>query len=400
MATLLVCASRTPYPPEDGARIRMFRTLEALSEAHEITLLIVDREPLSTQQRDALEQLCREVVFFSPSTVRYGVNALQSLFSRQPLQTALYHHTGPRQWIDAHADEFDLYYANHVRTTEYLRHLDGPLVVDFVDSIARNYAGHSGIPTSLWTLFYRIEAPRLTRYERRTLQTFDAGFVTSPADRDYIVQGLPEAVSDRLTVLPNGVDRKYLSLDGTDSVSDGQSIVFVGKMDYHPNVDAVTYFCEDVLPAIRAEVPEVTFTVVGSNPTSTVRQLGDREGVTVTGFVDDPAEYVAEAAVVVAPIRHGGGIQNKVLQGMAAGKPVVTTSVGAEGIRGADDGTHIAVEDSPAAFADRVVELLDDPERRVELGNAGRQLIDRRYTWDTVGEELRSVIDRLLRADV
>jgi glycosyltransferase involved in cell wall biosynthesis len=152
-------------------------------------------------------------------------------------------------------------------------------------------------------------------------------------------------------------------------------------MDYLPNIDAVQHFCADILPLVRREVPEIVFYIVGLNPSADVRRLGERSGVVVTGAVPDVRPYYARAAVCVAPLRIGRGIQNKVLQGMAMGLPVVSSPLSARGVRG-EPGLHFEVAEFAADFASHVVQLLQRPETRRELGRAGRACVEAHYTWE------------------
>ena len=172
-------------------------------------------------------------------------------------------------------------------------------------------------------------------------------------------------------------------------------IVFLGKMNYYPNEDSVVYFARQVFPLLRSKLKNVKFIIVGAYPTRRVQALSKIPGVEVTGFVDDPYEYLGRAKVVVAPIRLGAGIQNKILEAMALRKPVVTTSKGARGIAGGADGKHFVVADDPEKMAEKILELLNDPERRREIGQNARALIEERYTWDVIGAELLAEIEKV-----
>jgi glycosyltransferase involved in cell wall biosynthesis len=155
-------------------------------------------------------------------------------------------------------------------------------------------------------------------------------------------------------------------------------------MDWHPNEDAVLHFVNTILPRIRSEVPETTFTVVGRNPTPRLREIAERAGgVTVTGTVDDVRPSIAEAAVYVVPLRAGGGTRLKIFEALAMGRPVVSTTVGAEGL-GIGPGRHYVCADDPAGFAGAIVSLLRDPDRRRQLGDAGRRLVESCYSWPTI----------------
>jgi len=181
-------------------------------------------------------------------------------------------------------------------------------------------------------------------------------------------------------VIPNGIDSVYYAPQ-LEEPSEPAGVIFTGAMDYLPNIDAVQHFCADILPLVRREVPEIVFYIVGLNPSADVRRLGERSGVVVTGAVPDVRPYYARAAVCVAPLRIGRGIQNKVLQGMAMGLPVVASPLAARGVRG-EPGLHFEVAEFAADFASHVVRLLQRPETRRELGRAGRACVEAHYTWE------------------
>jgi glycosyltransferase involved in cell wall biosynthesis len=169
-------------------------------------------------------------------------------------------------------------------------------------------------------------------------------------------------------------------------------------MDWHPNEDAVTYFLDAILPSVRARIPETTFTVVGRNPSARLRDAAARcSGVTVTGTVSDVRPSIAEGAVYVVPLRAGGGTRLKIFEALAMARPVVSTTVGAEGL-GVEPGLHYVSADQPREFADAVVTLLQDPRRRAQLGAAGRHLVETCYSWPTIGRAFEQRCEEVVAA--
>jgi glycosyltransferase involved in cell wall biosynthesis len=166
-------------------------------------------------------------------------------------------------------------------------------------------------------------------------------------------------------------------------------------MDYFPNEDAAEYFVKQIFPHVRTNHPTAEFLIVGASPSSRVQKLSEYDRVTVTGFVDDPKDYLEQADVLVAPMRHGAGLQNKVLEGMALGRPVVTSSLAREGIN-ARDGDHLIVVDDPDSFAASINDLISDIDKRRQIGKSARELIEREHTWAQIGNQLRSRITEIL----
>lgn len=391
---ILCLCSRLPYPLTGGAKVRMFYTAQELSRQYNVELLVVDEEPIEQSAVDELEAQFEAVHTFSYPTYRCYLNALRGVLSRRPLQTHYYQFDAVSRWLDDNHDRFDLLYCNHVRTAEYVCDYDCPTIIDLVDAISRNYKAAREHASGLWRFVYPIEWRRLQRHERRVTETFDHSFIISETDRQFITDGISRP---SLSVLPNGVKPELLERESTGHRADPNDprIVFLGKMDYFPNVDAAIHFATTVFPKLKNGVPSAQFFIVGSSPNKRVRELDERHGVTVTGFVDDPWEYLNSADIVVAPMRSGAGLQNKVLEAMALERPVVVSPLAKEGIE-AIDGTHLVVADAVDAFANAIQRLLSNEDRRREIGTAARELIEQKYTWERIGGILRDEVSSVL----
>jgi len=372
----------------------MFYTATELAREHDVELLVIEEAPIDEQAVKELEELFEAVHVCEYPKHCFYLNALRGAASRKPLQTHYYQFDSVSQWLTANYDRFDLFYCNHVRTAEYVRNYDCSAILDLVDAISRNYKKASENASGIWRAIYPIEWRRLRRYERRVMAEFNHAFIITEVDRQFVTKGEDWP---SISVLPNGVKPSLLEqeLKGYRSDIVEPKIVFLGKMDYFPNVDAVEHFVANMFPDVREQFPTAEFLIVGANPKRRVQTLGDRCGVTVTGFVEDPREYLNMADVVVAPMRYGAGLQNKVLEAMALGRPVVTSPLAKEGIE-AIDGPHVIVADGDKPFADAVQELLGDVEYRRELGIKARRLIEQKYTWDRIGKVLRKRVASVL----
>jgi len=239
-------------------------------------------------------------------------------------------------------------------------------------------------------LLFRVKARLMRRWEARHSARFDHCLVVSPAERDLLHREDP---SLPITVVENGVDaRQRPPLDEAEA---GNALLFVGVMGYEPNEDAARYFCGRILPLVEREVPDVRLLIVGHAPREAVRRLADRGNVTVTGSVKDVLPYYRRARVSVVPLRAGGGTRLKILESMALGRPVVSTSIGCEGLA-VEDGVHLLVADDPETFARRVIGLLRSPERRTGLALQARRLVEEHYDWAVIGEKLLAVYRRLM----
>lgn len=385
MARILVLCFRTPYPLTDGARVRAFHTADLLSREHTVELLITARGGADDEAVAELRSRFAAVHTFDLSPLRSYANAVRGLFSRDPIQSHYFSLGSVDDWLDRNENRFDLLYGYHPRMAPYVCGREPATIVDLVDATSLNYERSAPLADGFDRLLYTVEAKRLARYERALVDRCDHTFITTAADRRHVDPGV---TAEEFSVFTNGVDEELLRAETSppDAV-ESPSVVFVGSMDYFPNVDAVVAFAEEVFPTVREEFPDATFEIVGASPADRVQELAAADGVVVTGFVDDPTEYLRTADLVVAPLRAGAGIQNKVLEGMAAGRPVVATEVAAEGIS-ADHGSEFAVAPFGDAYVDEVLRLLGAPDRRVEIGRRGRDYVQQNHTWEAVADQL------------
>lgn len=374
----------------------MFYTAKELAREYEVELLVIDEQPIDESAVEELEDFFDAVQVFSFPSRRFKLNAVRGVLSRKPLQTHYFNFGDVTEWLDENVDRFDLLYCNHVRTTEYVCGYDLPVVVDLVDAISKNYKRADETATGLWRFIYPLEWRRLLRYERAIVTDTDYAFVTTRSDCEFITKGESEP---KLSVLPNGVKPELLASDVGEYRRDPPNprLVFLGKMNYHPNEDAAEWFAKDLFPAVREEFPAAEFFVVGIDPSPRVQELENLPGVTVTGFVEDPKQYLRKADIVVAPMRQGAGLQNKVLESMALGRPTVVTPLASEGIN-IVNGEHIVIAEPGNDFARAVNGLLSDRERRRSLGTESRALVLSRYTWEHVGRKLRGRISEVIEA--
>jgi glycosyltransferase involved in cell wall biosynthesis len=233
-------------------------------------------------------------------------------------------------------------------------------------------------------LLLEVEWRKMRRAEARACARAAMTIAVSDVDRAALGAHAPSAI---VRAIPTGVDLSYFATNGWRERP--ATLVFTGSMDWYPNEDAMIHFIDAILPRIRSEVPGVSLTVVGRNPTTRLRAAATSAGVRVTGTVDDVRPYLAEAAVCVVPLRIGGGTRLKIFEALAMSKAVVSTTIGAEGLP-LTPGDHFIREDEPDAFARAVIGLLRDPARRTSLGQAGRDLVATRYSWPHVAREFEA----------
>lgn len=245
--------------------------------------------------------------------------------------------------------------------------------------------------TALLRKWYNWGESRLLKpVEIERCRRADVVLVTSEQQRKTLQQVVPDTV---IEVVPNGVDTELFQLQQSEGVREVQhQLIFTGTMNYYPNVDAVLFFAETCWPLIRKQVPDATWFIVGSNPLPEVQRLAALPGVTVTGSVPDVQPYLAASAVALAPLRIGSGTRLKILEALAMQKAMVTTSQGCEGLA-VEGGKHLAIADEPAAFAQAVITLMQNPEQRRIFGRAGRKLVEDEYSWEQCGFRLLRLME-------
>lgn len=393
---------RVPYPPDRGDRIRAYHLLKGLSQRFEVTLAAIADEPVASATMDRLESLCQRVWVVDAKPMQRRTAAARALLTGQAITpAAMYDRSLANRLVALHREQpFDtvltyctgmmsytqqLYEAS--RRAQAFRH-----VLDLVDVDSLKWAGFAERSRGPMSVVYRAEARRLRGVEAGDLVPFDAVTVISEAE----AQRYREHVTDRHTptVVGNGVDLDRFT-PATQPTSE-PVITFTGVLSYKPNVDAVDWFARRVMPRVLAAVPSARFDVVGKSPSSRVMSLDELPGVRVVGPVEDTAESLRASAVGVAPLKIAPGVQNKVLEAMACGLPVVCSSAAASGIE-ATPGEHLVVSDDVVDCAAQVVRLLLNPGERQRLGTAARQCVQRRYDWPST---IAPMLDLLVRIPV
>lgn len=395
---LLYLCHRIPYPPNKGDKIRSYHQIRGLSERHAVHLatFVDTREDL--QYIDAVRKYCRsvEIVFRHPRRALAGAGL--ALLSGEAISVAMFRSTELRRRVRAtlERERIDAAIVFSSAMAQYLSlPAPFPVVLDFVDVDSekwRTYGESLGAPRS-W--IYRLEGRRLAQFEDASGNASDHCVVISRAEAALLEGRIRKPVS----VITNGVDHEYFRpVEGTAPPHSPPNLVFVGAMDYVPNEDAVVFFSREILPRVRSSVPDTTFTIVGRNPTSRVRDLGGISGVRVTGPVPDVRPYVADSLLAVAPFRIARGIQNKVLEAMAMGRPVVGTALAFQGLS-ASGSDGVRITDRPEDLAAEIVQLLRDPDRARQCGERARAYVERAHRWETHVGALETILSGLTARD-
>jgi len=394
---LVYLCHRVPYPPDKGDKIRSFHQLRGLAARHDVHLVTFADERGDLAHGDALRAFCKsvEITYRNPraALVRAGLAAATG----EALSVAAFRSAALRRAVDTilARERIDAVIVFSSTMAQYVpRPARCPFVLDMVDVDSEKWRAYGAIlpPPRSW--IYRIEAERLARFEDRVGNDCDHCVVATRAEAGLLRGRLQKPVS----VIPNGVDLDYFHPAGERSHGEQPAVAFVGMMDYTPNEDAVSFFSHEVLPIIQASVPGTTFRIVGRNPTGKVRDLARLQGVEVTGGVPDVRPYVAGSNLTVAPFRIARGIQNKVLESMAMGRPVVGTTLAFQGLS-ATESDGIRMADRPEEMAREVVTLLRDEALAARCGAESRAYAEREHRWSAHVAAIESLLEESSRPE-
>ena len=396
MRILYLC-HRLPYPPDKGEKIRAFHQILHLARRHDVHVIAFSDEREHREQAEGLRRHCASVEVVHRSRGAAERAALLALLSRRSLSVAAFDSGELRRLVEARrrSDPPDVVLVYTSVMAPYAMDAGVPRLVDFVDVDSEKWRLYARRHLPPRSIVYAIEASRLAAFEARLCREFEHTASVSELEAHILASRVPGL---RHTVIPMGVDLDYFGPPKRDpgpGIPAKRIMVFVGVMDYFPNVDAVSWFARETLPLIRSQVPDAEFHIVGRRPTGGVRALARCPGVTVTGAVADVRPHLAAAALAVSPFRIARGVQSKVLEAMASCLPIVGTPIAFQAIgAGAPDG--IGTGETPQALAHEAVGLLRDPEQRRTRGAAARAFVERNHQWEQSGQLLESVLVSLV----
>jgi sugar transferase (PEP-CTERM/EpsH1 system associated) len=390
-----------PLPPFGGALIRVLETLRYLSRRHRVTLLAPVSRPIEAVDRAELDDCSIQVLAVPVSEAFLAVlrRLATGLFRGMPLIEGLHHDRRIAQHIRrlTAVDPFDIIHIEHSFMAPYTAFIDPRSTAKRVLSMhnveSLRFERELEFARGLRRVALLSDRILFDSWEKRALRAFDGIVAVSEVEEAWIREHAPTTA---IEIVPNGVNVDYFSTD--EPYKSNRSIIFPGLMNYPPNIDAVMWFCDAVLPILTRRYPDLLFRIVGDKPTSQVRALSSRRGVEVTGRVPDVRPYLAQCAAVVVPVRAGAGTRLKILEAMAMRRPVVSTPRGAEGLA-VTAKKNILLGETPEALADHVSAVLDNPAFGERLGNAGRRLVETEYDWRHCLKGLENLYETIVNVD-
>ena len=387
---ILYLSQRVPYPPNRGDKITTWRNVDYLRRNHDVTCVAFAHDEGDLKAARDLRDMGIKIETVDLDMKAQKLRSLPMLFTRKPLTLGVYGSRKLQAVVDRLMPGIDLAIAYSSSMGAFiLPHKHKKRIQYVVELDSDKWAQYEGFTKPPMKWVYGREARTLRRFEQVLCSEMDMNVLVTPLEQRIFQEAVPGAPS---LVMRNGVDLDLFN-PGANAPEPGH-LVFTGVMDYFPNTDGCDWFAREILPAVQAEVPGAHFSIVGSAPTDAVRALGELPGVTVTGFVDETRDWLARADLAVAPLRIARGIQNKVLEAMAMGLPVVGTTHATQGVDGKSNRDYV-VADTKEAQIQSVVRLLRDRKEALALGKRARTFVEEKYRWEDVLAPLGELISSL-----
>ena len=380
---ILLLTHRVPYPPNRGDRIRAYHLLRYLSSRHEVSLACLADEEYTPSTYSVLSEMTTRLEIIRQGKLKRWGQAILRFFAGGTATSGLFHESKLTDVLEKwnSETEFDCIVAFCSSMAPYafdLGRKDLPVLVDLVDVDSQKWLDYASQSRGLKSFLYRVEGNRLRKFEQEISSRAEAVVLVSESEAE-IYRDL--CAEDRTHAIINGVDSEYFSGSSEPTANEPFSCVFVGALDYGANIDALRWFCAEVWPLVIQEVPQAKLTVVGRRPSSVVKKLSELPGVNIAADVTDVRPYLVDAEVAIAPLRIARGIQNKVLEAMAMGKPVLATPEALTGIQLQPD-VHAVQARTPEQWRAALKDLWDSSEARSQLGLAAREFVLKHHVWD------------------
>ncbi|WP_448266975.1 glycosyltransferase [Nostoc sp. DSM 114159] len=386
---LLFVTPRFPYPLLRGDQVVSYHRLRTLSQRHEITLLTFYEDPSELKNIDYISPYCQTIHTVRLPKWQSILNVAKGIFNFQlPLQVAYYSSNHFQSKVDSilSKNNFDLIHIFLLRLSPYFQNISIPKVIEIIDSMQLNLERRVALESLPQRWIFQEELSRIIKYEQSLDVFFDSIVVVSDKDRKVIP-------SERVTVIQNGIDTELFSLQQQPPLK--PTLIFSGNMSYAPNVHAVKWFVKKCLPIIQQTIPDTSLIIAGVNPSREIRSLEQIPGVTVTGFVKSMPQTLRQANVAIAPMQSGSGIQNKILEAMASGLPVVTTTLGLGSLK-AEPGREMLLADSPENFAKITISLLQNAELARQISYKARKFVVEKHSWEVASYQMEKVYTQIL----
>ena len=394
MRILYVC-HRFPFPPARGGKIRPFNMIKHLSRGHEVVVASLVRSREEAEAGRGLSRHCSDFIMAEVTPTAAWARMITCVPTPRPSSMGYFYSPELARRINERLrrGRFDLIFVHCSSVAAYVSRLSGiPKILDFGDMDSQKWLDYRRFKPFPLSLGYWLEGRKMEAAEKALARRFDLCTCTTKAELETLRQFHVPVQTDWF---PNGVDSEFFS--PSDAPYDADAISFVGRMDYFPNQQAMLFFANEVFPRIREKRPAATLAIVGAEPSVEIRRLASRSGITVTGTVPDVRDHVRRSAVSVAPLMIARGTQNKIIECMAMGVPVVASPEAAGGVD-AVPGEHLLVARSPDDYAGKLLNLMTDRAARQRLASAGRARVETHHSWARSMAKLDRIVEACLES--
>lgn len=389
---IFVLTSRIPWPLEKGDKLRIYNQIKQLSANNEVFLCALNTVSKVDKQAafQALQPYCSSINFIDLSKPAIAFNMLRALFKGLPFQCGYFYSRKTQKAINRLIAKHkpDMLFGQLLRVAEYIRHSEIKKTLDYQDVFSAGMKRRADIASFVKRPIFNMEYCRLARYEATVFDEFDIKTIISQPDRDLI----PHPNKDKILIIPNGVDHGYFKPQQREKKYD---IVFTGNMSYAPNVNAVEYLANEILPRVWKQVPDAKMYIAGATPDPRVKKVAS-ERIIISGWLDDIRDAYSQSRIFIAPMRIGTGLQNKLLEAMSMGLPAITTPL-ANSSLGAKPDREILVGSNADELAQHIVTLLTDSERAQQIAQAGFEFTNRVYDWGKATSMMEEAMRNSLR---
>jgi polysaccharide biosynthesis protein PslH len=385
---LVVLLSRFPFPLEKGDKLRAYHQLKELSKFHQLHVVCLADKAVKQAHLEEVRQYCKSLHVFKLARPLIYWNTIKQVFTDKPYQVGYFYQRGIQKKINALIREINPghIYCQLIRTAEYVKNIqDIKKTIDYMDALGKGMFRRAETARGIRRSLFRIEGKRLSEYENRIFDYFNHHTIISEQDRKYI----GHANNQSITVIENGIADHFFGY--TKPIEKKYDLVFTGNLNYAPNVACAEFIVKEILPELKQTKPAVTVLISGADPHPRVAQLAG-PGVTISGWIEDIRDSYAQGKVFVAPLFIGTGLQNKLLEAMAMGIPCVTTDM-ARNALGTPDKEIILTAENGAGFAEKINQLLDNPELSKRISADAKNYARNNFSWERSVEKVRRLLE-------
>ena len=384
---IFVLLPRIPYPLEKGDKLRAFNQIKQLSKHNEIVLCALNDDSKVSEQDafHALQPYCQSINFIKITKPQIALGLVRAFLKGWPLQCGYFFNRKAARKIDALIAKHkpDMLFGQLLRVAEYIRHKKLTKALDYQDIFSFGMKRRADVASPITRPIYNMEYRRLKRYEAAIFNDFDVKTIISEPDRALF----PHEKRDKILIIPNGVDHDYFKPQEHEKLYD---LVFTGNMSYPPNVNAVEYLANEIMPIVWKTLPEAKLYIAGATPDPKVKKAAS-DKIFVSGWLDDIRDAYAQSRVFIAPMRIGTGLQNKLLEAMSMRLPAITSPL-ANASLGAKPDEEILIGSNAEEMAQNIIILLTDKERAERIAQAGFDFTNRVYDWEKATERMEKAM--------